>query len=584
MIILMSRLARIGATAGDTTAPTSPTITATASSDTANSIALTAAATDAVGVTGYELDWSPNGSSSWTNLAGVTVAGSFPYSHTGLTASTTYYYRCRARDAAGNWGSYGTSNATTNSSSTANFFISTTGSDGNNGTSAATPWAITALNTHRGVYDGWIVEFADGNYDLSGSSAWDGDNTGGAKSVFQIGPGTSGSPTILRAANARQAVINFKSGGTRNTNKISAMGQYTTGTDMGYVTIDGLRFTGGAYFYTYFQAAAYMEEVTHINCQFDDKIYDHDGHTDNCPCIYLVQTNAAVIRNCKAFDITDANGTSNGASMVLTFGQKGTIFENNECYNMSTAVYDKHSVDGTHPPQGFIARYNYIHDLAMQAFYGWSNDYPTVGTPPFPDYEIHHNLVKNTVGVLSEEISAPARSVYQIYNNTFINANDSGNGCVLTPVDSSSHKANIYNNIFQSTSAAGFQGDVAVHANGIGVLDYNVYNSSSFKCTIMTPINTYSGATTFTMQTSLANWKTALAAATGNSATNIDAASVTTAAVFTGSTTPADYVLVSGGGKNGGKVGGVSAGATIDCGCWGNKADNTAVTVIGCDF
>lgn len=118
MIILMSRLMRVGATSSsDVTAPTAPTITATETSSSAISIALTAAATDAVGVTGYELDWSPNGSSSWTNLPGVTVAGSFPYSHTGLSASTAYYYRSRARDAAGNWGNYGISNATTDASS-----------------------------------------------------------------------------------------------------------------------------------------------------------------------------------------------------------------------------------------------------------------------------------------------------------------------------------------------------------------------------------------------------------------------------------------------------------------------------------
>lgn len=121
MIILMSRLMRVG-TQADVTAPTAPTITATETSSSAISTALTAAATDAVGVTGYELDWSPNGSSSWTNLPGVTVAGSFPYSHTGLSASTAYYYRCRARDAAGNWGSYGTSNATTESGSSGVFF------------------------------------------------------------------------------------------------------------------------------------------------------------------------------------------------------------------------------------------------------------------------------------------------------------------------------------------------------------------------------------------------------------------------------------------------------------------------------
>jgi hypothetical protein len=107
--------------APDVTAPTTPTITATQTGSTSVSIALTAASTDAVGVTGYELDWSPNGSSSWANLPGVTVAGSFPYTHTSLAPSTQYFYRCRSRDLAGNFSNYGSSNATTAAASGAVF-------------------------------------------------------------------------------------------------------------------------------------------------------------------------------------------------------------------------------------------------------------------------------------------------------------------------------------------------------------------------------------------------------------------------------------------------------------------------------
>lgn len=104
-------------TLGDVTAPTAPTITATATSSSAISVALTAAASDATGIASYQLEWSPNGTSSWTVLSAAVV---FPYSHTGLTASTVYYYRARATDSspAANVGPYSATSSTTTQAAT----------------------------------------------------------------------------------------------------------------------------------------------------------------------------------------------------------------------------------------------------------------------------------------------------------------------------------------------------------------------------------------------------------------------------------------------------------------------------------
>jgi hypothetical protein len=52
--------------------------------------------TDVANESSYRLDWSPNGSSGWTQIGGTIAAGSTSYSHTGLTASTAYYYRLKA--------------------------------------------------------------------------------------------------------------------------------------------------------------------------------------------------------------------------------------------------------------------------------------------------------------------------------------------------------------------------------------------------------------------------------------------------------------------------------------------------------
>ncbi|MFF2624546.1 glycoside hydrolase family 6 protein [Kitasatospora griseola] len=83
----------LGSSGGsDTTAPTAPT--GLAATTTVNSVALTwSAATDNVGVTGYDV---------YRGGALVGSTASTSYADTGLTASTAYSYTVKARDAAGN--------------------------------------------------------------------------------------------------------------------------------------------------------------------------------------------------------------------------------------------------------------------------------------------------------------------------------------------------------------------------------------------------------------------------------------------------------------------------------------------------
>lgn len=76
----------------DTTAPTAPTLTASGTTSTATNLSWSGA-TDNIGVTGYDIYRG-------TTLLGSTTGTS--YSVTGLTASTTYTFTVRAKDAAGN--------------------------------------------------------------------------------------------------------------------------------------------------------------------------------------------------------------------------------------------------------------------------------------------------------------------------------------------------------------------------------------------------------------------------------------------------------------------------------------------------
>src|SRR2546425_10789557 len=91
----------------DTTPPTAPTnLTASAATDTRINLSWTAS-TDNVGVTGYTVERCQGAACS--NFAQIAPPAGTTFSDMGLTASTSYSYRVRATDAAGNLSSYSSS-------------------------------------------------------------------------------------------------------------------------------------------------------------------------------------------------------------------------------------------------------------------------------------------------------------------------------------------------------------------------------------------------------------------------------------------------------------------------------------------
>jgi len=91
---------RLSGAAGDTQPPTAPTnLRATVRSATQIDLSWTAS-TDNVAVSNYKLQ-SCQGAGC-TNFAPLVTITGVNYTNAGLTASTTYRYRVRARDAAGN--------------------------------------------------------------------------------------------------------------------------------------------------------------------------------------------------------------------------------------------------------------------------------------------------------------------------------------------------------------------------------------------------------------------------------------------------------------------------------------------------
>ena len=97
------------------TAPGAPTgLTATASGTTAINLSWSApASTGGSAITGYKIEVSSNGGSSWTNLVANTSNTTTTYAHTGLTAGTTRHYRVSAINANGTGDPSNVANATT---------------------------------------------------------------------------------------------------------------------------------------------------------------------------------------------------------------------------------------------------------------------------------------------------------------------------------------------------------------------------------------------------------------------------------------------------------------------------------------
>jgi len=129
--------------ATDTTPPTSPAnLTAVAASTTQINLAWTAS-TDNVGVVGYKVERCSG--AACANFAQIATATATTYNDTGLTASTSYSYRVRAYDAAGNNSGY-SNTATTSTASSGNISVTISPKRGGLTLSQTMPFTATVTN------------------------------------------------------------------------------------------------------------------------------------------------------------------------------------------------------------------------------------------------------------------------------------------------------------------------------------------------------------------------------------------------------------------------------------------------------
>jgi chitodextrinase len=104
-IMQLAAFKAAGGGGGDTQPPTAPSGLTINGTPTSSQIALSwTASTDNVGVTGYLVERCQG--SSCSNFSQIATPAGTSFTDTGLSASTTYKYRVRATDAAGNTSGY----------------------------------------------------------------------------------------------------------------------------------------------------------------------------------------------------------------------------------------------------------------------------------------------------------------------------------------------------------------------------------------------------------------------------------------------------------------------------------------------
>lgn len=356
------------------------------------------------------------------------------------------------------------------------FYIGPSGSDSNDGLTPSTPWAITAINTKRADYTGMSVGLLDGTYDLTGYSYGDSD-----RPKLEVQAGTSGSPTIIQAVNARQAILTNKSGDTHG--RQPCIGQYTgtAGLNRGYVTIKDLVVTGCQVAGIYFQwTGTDAEEILVEGCE----IYDNEwpSSNSNSTGVWFTGCLGATVRNCLIHDMVSLPSNGHNSCGVQWYDCRGTVCEYNEVYNVTAAFYDKNQINS-----GSIVRYNYVHDVASLCF-GFNTE--SAGSPAgYADHEIYNN-----VAVCDASSPFPFNNGFfatqagvQFYNNTLRVVGNGDTEGLVKITNGVTDSIEFYNNILSWTGSVGYLGAVSFAATAVDVCDRNCYQqgSESFNASLM---------------------------------------------------------------------------------------------------
>ncbi len=105
----------------------------------------------------------------------------------------------------------GSTATTVGTTATFDYYIGPSGLSTNDGLTISTPWDIFSLNSKRSTYSGKTVGLLDGTYSLY-AKLNDGAHLDQDTWALDVDGGTAGAPTIIKAVNARAAILTGKSG------------------------------------------------------------------------------------------------------------------------------------------------------------------------------------------------------------------------------------------------------------------------------------------------------------------------------------------------------------------------------------
>ncbi|MGB9329443.1 MAG: right-handed parallel beta-helix repeat-containing protein [Steroidobacteraceae bacterium] len=496
--------------------------------------------------------------------------------------------------------------AAAQTSSSFDFYISTTGSDSNPGT-LSQPWAITSLiNASQNAYNaanwtkmsGKRIGLLPGTYNVSAymkPSSWTG--------ALQLPGGTSSASTYLASSDSSgqysrgtATITALSSGGiyggfagyAYNGPILANTGYTYTG---GYLTIDGVSFTGYSYKGVRIGGAsasdgpANLPNVIIQNCEFYGGKANPGTTSDNCSSLWIDGCVSALVTNNYFHDFVGSDPEHTAGLIAFTCQQ--CIVQYNTFVNTG-CVYGK--IGGN---QGNIVRYNYIDGstesgspAGMYGILDWSGDFGTEGTVQVvqPSYIYNNIVLSDSFGIALFNTSSYAYGwicpVY-CYNNTIVLTPASGTN-VYPAIWIVSEKAYVtrgircYNNIYSGAADRSGYMSFVTNPTGPAIWDYNMYIPSGMSWALRadsgldTVLGTYTTASAF-----------GAAIAANGGISGVESHSIAGAPTFTKTGTLAQlYQLASGSaGKGAGRVGGVTSGAACDMGAWGNGA-----TQIGCNF
>jgi hypothetical protein len=448
------------------------------------------------------------------------------------------------------------------------FYISPSGSDSNPGT-AASPWALTALNTMRAKYAGRRVGVLPGTYNclaLVGGSY----KGGWAKPAFDIAGGKADAPTVVQSTVPQGAVLN--SGATVSTNPEGQplIGSAQPACGAGHIILDGFEIVGC---YNRAVAMGYGATLPVRNLGLVVQNCSIHGMSNEIlaanPCgITIYASDGAIVQNNFVTDFSDTSSRACGIEFWASINcttQYNTIVATNKQFTGGIYYKNAQQFDNT-------VRFNYV-DLGIPGpgAIGICLDSDGDGSTKIT---VNNNIVICDCAVYSALIRTgqfPASVNKQFwYNNTMVGVPAHSVGAFQR--FGAPGTITFFNNVISRTTVGG-RGDINTNASALALIDYNCYPRDPVLG--LTP-DGQNGYPNVRANSVADKGKTMQAATLGQ-----DQHSIAADPQFVARGTAAAYYQLAPTSpcRGKGSTTGTPNGAPTDMGAWGNGA-----TKIGCDF